>query len=276
MPAYPTLILHTGRQRMQFEGFIPPLWASAWGQDAFGFFADLLVHDIRQRFRWILPGSFLMGSPENEAERRTNETQHSVTLTRGFWLADTACTQALWQAVMNDNPSHFTDDPGLPVENVSWLDVQQFIERLNALFPDLQAKLPSEAQWEYACRAETQTPFSFGDNITPEQVNYDGNYPYAGGSKGLYRGKTVPVKSLPPNPWGLYEMHGNVWEWCADWYGDYPREAVIDPSGPGQGDGRVERGGSWSNNAGYTRSAPRYGLELDFRFNSLGFRLAPG
>jgi len=241
---------------------------------------DLNYQGVCQRFRWILPGNFLMGSPENEVEREalgTDETLHPVTLTRGFWLADTACTQALWRAVMNDNPSRFTGDPGLPVENVSWRDVQQFIERLNALFPDLQAKLPSEAQWEYACRAGTQTPFAFGNNITPELVNYDGNYPYAGGGKGLYRGKTVPVKSLPSNPWGLYEMHGNVWEWCADWYGDYPREAVTDPKGPGQGNGRVVRGGSWGINAWSTRSAYRdWGGPPDDRDAKLGFRLAPG
>ena len=276
MPAYPALIVHTGRQHMQFDSFIPPAWASAWGQDTRGLFADLTVKHITQRFRWIFPGNFLMGSPESEAERYSDETQHPVTLTRGFWLADTACTQALWQAVMNGNPSHFTGDPDLPVESISWLDVQQFIERLNALFPDLQAKLPSEAQWEYACRAGTQTPFSFGDNITPELVNYDGNYPYAGGEEGLYRKKTVPVKSLPPNPWGLYEMHGNVWEWCIDWYGDYPREAVIEPPGPGQGDGRVVRGGSWNFNAWYARSADRIRTVPDFRNYGLGFRLAPG
>ena len=276
MPAYPALILHTGRQRMQFDGFIPPVWAAAWGQDVFGLFADLTIQHITQRFRWILPGSFLMGSPESEVQRNADETLHPVTLTRGFWLADTACTQALWQAVMSDNPSHFTGDPGLPVENVSWLDVQQFIERLNALFPDLQIRLPTEAQWEYACRAGTKTPFTFGGNITPEQVNYDGNYPYAGGSKGLYRGKTVPVKSLPLNPWGLYEMHGNVWEWCTDWYDDYPKQAVIDPRGPDQGDRRVVRGGSWNDVAWLTRSAYRDWDELGGRDINLSFRLASG
>ena len=278
IPAYPSLIVHTGQQRMRFDCFIPPAWASAWGQDIFGCFADLEVKDILQRFRWIAPGSFLMGSPENEAERYSDETLHSVTLTRGFWLADTACTQALWQAVMDDNPSYFKGDLHLPVESVSWLDVQRFIKRLNGLFKDLdlQAKLPNEAQWEYACRAGTQTPFSFGDNITPEQVNYDGDYPYAGGSKGLYRAKTVPVKSLPPNPWGLHEMHGNVWEWCADWYDGYPKQAIVDPTGPGHGEHRVVCGGSWYDNAGSTRSANRGWVGPDFRHFNFGFRLAPG
>ena len=238
---------------------------------------DLNYQGVCQRFRWIFPGNFLMGSPENEAERSLDEILHPVTLTQGFWLADTACTQTLWRVVMNDSTSRFTGDLGLPVKVVSWLDVQQFIGRLNAMFPDLQAKLPTEAQWEYACRAGTQTPFSFGDNITPEQVNYQGNYPYAGGGeKDLYREKTVPVKSLPPNPWGLYQMHGNVWEWCADWYGDYPREAVIDPLGPDQGDGRVVRGGPWDDVAGSPRSANRNRYGPGFRNLNIGFRLALG
>ncbi len=116
---------------------------------------------------------------------------------------------------------------------------------MNTLFPDLHARLPTEAQWEYSCRAGTQTPFSFGENITPEHVNYHGEHPYAGSKNGQYRQKTVPVKSLPPNPWGLFEMHGNVWEWCTDWYEKvYPKQAVTDPSGPDDGTSRVLRGGS--------------------------------
>jgi hypothetical protein len=176
-------------------------------------------------------------------------------LSRGFWLADTACTQALWQAVTGAKPSYFKDDARNPVENVSWDEVQAFLSELNRRVPGLQARLPSEAEWEYACRAGTTTPFSFGDNITPEQVNYDGNYPYAGGEKGLYRQKTVPAGSLPANPWGLYEMHGNVWEWCADWYGDYPNTPQVDPTGPQTGASRVLRGGSWTSTAG-TRVVP--------------------
>ena len=273
MPAHPALIMHTGQQRMQFDSFIPPTWAAAWGQDAFGFFADLLVQDIRQRFRWIAPGSFLMGSPKSEIERNSDETLHLVTLTQGFWLADTACTQAFWQAVMNGNPSHFKGDPDFPVENVSWMDVHQFIERVNGLFPELQAKLPSEAQWEYACRAGTQTPFSFSGNITTGQVNYDDDHLYVFKREGLYRKKTVPVKSLPPNPWGLYEMHGNVWEWCEDWYGDYPDQKVIDPLGPDQGNSRVVHGGSWFLKAWDSRSAHRGGYRPGLCYFYIGFRL---
>lgn len=142
----------------------------------------------------------------------------------------------------------------------------------------LKAQLPTEAQWEYACCAGTDTPFSFGDNITPEQVNYEGNYPYAGGKKGLYRQKTVPVKSLPANPWGLYEMHGNVWEWCQDaWQEKLPAKPVTDPEGAGGDTGqRVVRGGSWLDEGRYCRSAYRLRLSPDLRFNLLGFRLALG
>ncbi len=268
------------------------LLPNPFGCDQFGLYADLEIlsrgvfkklfrnsNSIIQRFRWITPGTFMMGSPSDELERESfgiDETQHPVTLTQGFWLAESTCTQALWQAVMGKNPSRFQDNENNPVETVSWDDTQSFITQLNTLFPGLSARLPTEAEWEYACRAGTGTPFSFGDNITPEQVNYHGNYPYAGGEKGLYRGRTVPVKSLPPNPWGLYEMHGYVWEWCADWYGDYPRQAVTDPLGPDHGKGRVLRGGSWISIGGGVRSAIRSRSGPDLRNVYIGFRLALG
>jgi sulfatase modifying factor 1 len=202
-----------------FPNPFPTLWASEWGEDEFGLWMALTFQGVRQVFRWILPGTFLRGSPESEPGRYDDETQHPVTLTQGYWLADTACTQALWQAIMGENPAYFKDDANNPVESVSWDGVQQFIDKLNGLIPNLNVRLPTEAQWEYACRAGTTMPFSFGKDITPEQVNYNDKYPYAGGKKGFFRKKTVPVKSLPANPWGLYEMHGNVLEWCHDCYG---------------------------------------------------------
>jgi len=261
----------------EFPPKFPVPWACEWGEHrTYGLFMILEVKGVHQCFRWMPPGTFMMGSPETEIDRFADETQHEVTLTQGFWLADTACTQALWQEVMGENPSHFKGNPNNWVENVSWEDTQHFIARLNQLFPDLAARLPTEAEWEYACRAGTTTPFSFGDNITPEQVNYDGNRPYADGKKGVYREKTVPVKSLPANPWGLYEMHGNVWEWCQDWFSQYPNKPVIDPTGVETGDNRVLRGGFWNDGGRGIRSAVRVGNRPGYRDGDIGFRLALG
>ncbi|MFA7242947.1 MAG: formylglycine-generating enzyme family protein [Sulfuricellaceae bacterium] len=259
----------------------PEAWASAWGQDRHGLWQSFTVGGITQVLRWIPPGQFLMGSPPDEPERSPDdsdwsERRHPVLLTEGYWLADTACTQALWQVVMGDNPSGFKGDDK-PVENVSWQDISEnFLPALNALLPGLEAGLPSEAQWEYACRAGTTTPFWFGETITPEQVNYNGNYPYRGGEKGLYRKQTVEVKALPANDWGLHQMHGNVWEWCADWLGPYAPGLATDPAGPPTGRARVLRGGSWFSDGWHCRSAERFGRVPDRRRDSFGFRLARG
>ena len=269
--------LHAPHLALTVAGIARPRWARALGRDAYGLFSEIEVGGVRQRFRWIAPGRFLMGSPADEPERMPErEAQHEVTLSRGYWLADTACTQGLWQAVMGENPSHFKDDARNPVETVSWDDVQRFIGELQRRVGGLAVRLPSEAEWEYACRAGTTTPFSFGDELTPERVNYHGNVPYAGGAKGRYREKTVAVASLPANAWGLYEMHGNVWEWCADWYGDYANEPQVDPQGPPSGDSRVVRGGSWFSDGGRVRSADRRRFEPGNRVRFVGFRLALG
>ena len=256
-------------------------WANAREQaavqfDDFGLYYDLAVNGVIQRFRWIEPGTYMMGSPETEAERYDNEVLHTVTLSTGYWLADTAVTQALWRAVMGNNPARFKENTENPVEQVSWNDAQHFIETVNRQHAAVQLRLPTEAEWEYACRAGTDTPFSFGDTITTEQVNFDGNFPYAGGKKGEYRGKTVAVKSLPPNRWGLYEMYGNVWEWCQDRYGGYPAEPLTDPQGPMRGAARVVRGGSWYDFGRNVRSANRDRFTPDERNDALGFRLALG
>jgi len=260
----------------------PPRWASGLGQDAFGYYAEFSVFTgsqywkhVTQRMRWIPPGTFLMGAALGEPTDFGPETQHEVTLTQGFWLADSACSQSLWFAITKKNPSKFQGDQ-LPVEGVSFEDVQSFLGDLNKLVPDASFALPTEAQWEYACRAGTQTPFSFGNTITTDQVNYDGNYRYGKSKKGECRQKTVDVKALPANAWGLYQMHGNVWEWCADWYADYSPEPQVDPTGPDTGSGgsgRVLRGGSWVSLAANVRSAYRVAYDPGVRFVRLGFRL---
>ncbi len=258
-----------------FPAEFPAPWACDWGEDEHGLYMAFRYRGVRQQLRWIVPGEFMMGSPESEAERWEDETPHRVILSRGFWLADTTCTQALWQAVMDDNPSHFKGEER-PVEQVSWDDVQNFIARLNVMTPGEGFRLPTEAEWEYACRAGTTTPFGFGKQITPEQVNYNGNYPYAGGQEGLYREETVLVKTLPCNSWGLYQMHGNVWEWCRDWDGKYSTETVTGPTGPTEGVFRVLRGGCWFDDGRFARSAQRFATVPSHRVDFLGFRLARG
>jgi hypothetical protein len=275
LPASGRLRIKTDYQELILDSIERPKWAETIGRDEYGLYADFRIGNVVQRLRWIVPGEFLMGSPESEAERLDSETQHRVILTQGYWLADTACTQALWQAVLGDNPSGFKGEDR-PVENVSWDDAQRFIARLNELAPGGGFRLPTEAEWEYACRAGMTTAFWFGDQITPEQVNYDGNYPYAGGPKGQYREQTVAVKALPCNGWGLYQMHGNVWEWCQDWFGDYPAETVVDPAGPAGGVRRVLRGGSWISSGGIVRSAHRHAYDPGNRLVNGGFRLARG
>ena len=255
---------------------IVPSWGTQRGKDNYGPYVELNVGRVRQRFRWIEPGEFLMGSSDSEPERDDDEQQHTVRLTEGYWIADTACTQALWQEVMSENPSHFKGG-NLPVEQVSWVDAVRFINKLNDRLGALFA-LPTEAQWEYACRAGTTTPFSFGETISSEKVNFDGSRPYDNGQTSEDRQKTVEVASLPANDWGLYEMHGNVLEWCTDWFDiyDVSQDIGIDPIGPETGEYRVLRGGSWRYVGRLCRSAVRdHGLP-DVRLNYLGFRLVSG
>jgi len=198
-------------------------------------------------------------------------------------------TQKEYQEVMGTNPSNFKGD-NLPVEQVSWYDAVNYCNRLSqkeGLTPAYTIngenvtwnynasgyRLPTEAEWEYACRAGTTTPFSTGNNITTSQANYDGNYPYNNNAKGTYREKTTAVGSFSPNPWGLYDMHGNVWEWCWDWYGDYPNNAQPDYRGASSGSYRVIRGGGWDSDAQLLRSASRsYGTPSS-RDGDVGFRL---
>jgi formylglycine-generating enzyme len=267
----------------------PPPWCCAWGDDRYGLWANFEVllgeQAIVQRMRWIEPGVFVMGSPPEEEGRYDDEgPQHQVTISAGFWLADTACTQALWQAVMGENPSSFNTEnkggPTHPVENVSWNMIQTFLPKLQAMLPGCVATLSTEAEWEYACRAGTTTPFSFGETINTKQVNYAGDV-YGSGKEGQYRDQTFGVKILPANAWGLYQMHGNVWEWCADKPRQYKNEPVTDPNlavalAPvlGTSAARVLRGGGWDRSARFVRSAYRGHLEPGGRYGGTGFRFA--
>jgi formylglycine-generating enzyme required for sulfatase activity len=256
-----------------------PAWASDFGADEYGIYAEFSVKGVVQRMRWIPPGKFMMGSPESEAEGETNETQHEVILTQGFWLADTACTQELWEAVMGENPSSFKDDPHNPVEQVSWEMIRSedgFLERLNAAVPGLYSCLPTESQWEYAARAGNATSFWWKHPLTTDQANYNGQYSMVDKVDGGYRRKTVPAKYFKRNAWGLWQMHGNVWEWCEDWIGDYPKGTVIDPVGPPTGASRVLRGGGWGDIGRYLRSAYRDFDQPSCAWYLNGFRLARG
>jgi formylglycine-generating enzyme required for sulfatase activity len=255
---------------------VPEDWPYPLFKDQYGLYAEVDLAGIRQRFRWIQPGYFQMGSPPTETGRFDNEILHPVTLSRGYWLAETACTQALWQAVMEENPSRFKE-ANRPVENVSWHDVQRFLDKLNRLQPQLNLRLPTEAEWEYACRAKTQTPFNFAEPLSTTLINYRGVWEYGTGEwgEGALQ-ETAAVKSYPPNAWGLYEMHGNVWEWCQDWYGEYPPGLAKDPPGPASGSLRVLRGGSWSNDGRDCRSAVRYYRSPVIADDFIGFRLARG
>ena len=178
---------------------------------------------------------------------------------------------------MGDNPSHFSGNDH-PVENVSWEDAMSFCQKLNQMDPKKPQgyvySLPTEAQWEYACRAGTSTATAFGDSLSSRDANFDGNIPYGGASEGPDLQRTTAVGSYRPNAWGFYDMHGNVWEWCHDWYGDYTGGSVTDPVGPSSGTHRVSRGGSWINIGEDCRSVNRDRSIPGYRGFDLGFRLS--
>ena len=224
------------------------------------------------------PGRFTMGSASMEDGRNDDEVLHDVEITRPFLLGQDEVTQQEWRAVMGNAPSHFgTCGPRCPVENITFADVQQFLEKLNAHGPQtLRYRLPTEAEWEYGCRARTTGPFSTGENLTTAQANYNGRQPYGSFPAAEFRQKTTPVGTFPLNPWGLADMHGNVWEWTSDWYGPYAEgvAANIDPHGMASGEKRVIRGGSWFFDANSARCALRYTHAPQDRGFSVGFRLA--
>ena len=238
---------------------------------------DRFQNNLGMEFVYIAPGKFWMGSPSNEPKREDNETRHQVALTKGYYIQTTEVTQGQWEAIMGSNPSSFKDcGSDCPVENVSWNDIQKYVKALKNK-DNQDYRLPTEAEWEYAARAGTNTLFAFGDCLSTSQANYDGNSPMPNCSKGTYRKRTVSVGSFSPNAWGLYDMHGNVYEWCQDWYGEYDTNGnglIQDPIGPSTGSYRVLRGGGWSINARICRSADRGGSSPGYRGRFDGFRLA--
>lgn len=271
-------------------------WVMATGRDRYGLWADAEVGGVSLRFRWIPPGRFRMGSPESEPGRDDDEGPlHEVELSGGFWLAETPCTQALWQAVTGTNPSKYVS-VDRPVERVSWDECKSFIARLDTLVPGLEARLPTETEWEYACRGGTTGATWVGDldirgaNDAPKLdaiAWYGGNsgrdfdlsngydssawpdkqYPHT-------RSGTRPVRRKLANPLGLFDMLGNVYEWCEDWSGPYDAAPTRDPSGPSSGSYRVYRGGSWFSLATNVRAASRLAYDPDYANDDLGFRLA--
>jgi uncharacterized protein (TIGR02996 family) len=230
-----------------------------------------LDSDMQMEFAWLPPGSFLMGSPRGEEGRGVDETQHRVTLSRGFWLGVSPVTQAQWVAMMGSNPSGCQGE-GHPVEMVSWDDCQEFCHQLSSR-DGQRYQLPSEAQWEYACRAGTTTPFHVGATLSTELANYDGTYTYGKGERGIDRSQTTAVGGFPPNAWGLYDMHGNVWEWCRDWHGPYGSDYIEDPEGSNTGETRVLRGGSWRDDPGHCRAACRSRLAPAYSCGTAGCRV---
>jgi len=309
--------IRTPRSTLSLRPLTKPAWARAIGRDGSGLWAELFVKGVAYRMRWIPPGRFVMGSPEDEPGRYREEgPQHEVTITRGFWLGETPVTQALWEAVMGENPSRFKT-PDRPVEQVSWEECQGeggLMERLNrAIEPEDDAeddakeddperfRLPTEAEWEYACRAGTRTATYAG----PIEILGAWNAPvldgiaWYGGNSGVEydlddgvdssewpdkqhehsRAGTRRVAQKLANAWGLHDMLGNVWEWCMDrWDGSsvYASEPQRDPSGASTGEGRVIRGGSWVSVAGYVRAACRGASDPGNRDGHLGLRLARG
>lgn len=218
------------------------------------------------QFQWCPPGTFAMGSPGIEAGHTSDETLHEVTISNGFWLSRYEVTQAQWNSVVGQNPSEFPGN-NRPVENVTWHDVQDFLTLLNVTSWGSSYRLPTEAEWEYACRAGTTTRYYWGNDPAESMID---DYAWYWDTGDL---ETHPVGEKTPNAWGLYDMIGNVFEWCQDRYGQYPENPVTDPAGPNAGNSRVVRGGSWDSFPEACRSAARDSRLPNTVSGDLGFRL---
>ena len=246
------------------------------------------IHDpkVEMEFVYIKPGDFIMGSPPDEYGREADEVQHKVTISKGFWIQKTEVTQWQWKQLMPFDRAqslwemHNRLGDNYAIDGISWNEVQEFIQKLNDKDPKYTYRLPTETEWEYACRAGTTTPFSFGECINKTQVNYRGSTPYKDCVKRRNPKAEIekldigmPVASYPANPWGLYDMHGNIYEMCQDWYGDYPTGHVTDPKGPQNGELKVVRGGSFGWGAVDCRSAKRASIATTIKPQFYGFRL---
>jgi formylglycine-generating enzyme required for sulfatase activity len=235
-----------------------------------------ITNSIGMKLVLIPKGTFMMGSPESEQGRQKNEDQHEVTISKDYYLGVHEVTQAQYEKVIGKNPSHFqgaivgNENADLPVENVSCDDAVVFCKKLSDLPEEMKAgrvyRLPTEAEWEYACRAGSKTAYLFDDE--------EGLLPEYGWFNRNSSNRTHTVGLLEPNAWGLYDMHGNVWEWCSDWYGEYPKGAVRNPTGPKVGSDRVCRGGSWDFEAANCRSAFRNWNYPSLRLDYYGLRVA--
>ena len=232
-----------------------------------------ISNSVGMHFVYIPPGSYIMGSPSNEVGRTIDEEQHRVTLTNGYYVQTTEVTQKQWKAVMGELPRYIKKcSEECPVERLSWKDAQTFISKLNQLEGVDYYRLPTEAEWEYAARAGTITAFPNGEITNAacgDQKMSDIGW-YCGNSKSYPH---HPVAQKAPNSWGIYDMHGSVWEWCSDWYSSYPQGSVTDPSGPSDGIERVIRGGGLGDNARSCRSANRLSLGSDITIDNIGMRL---
>jgi len=260
--------------------------------------SEPLVSSVGLKMLPIPAGGFTMGSPDSEKSRGSDEAQVEVTLTEAFHMAETEVTQGQWMKVMNtslkeqieskDGPlgrgANLVEEASAegadqPMCFVNWQDTLDFCEKLTELdrvagvLPEGWVySIPTEAQWEYVCRAGTQSVFAYGDTLTSDQANFYGKLPYGVETEGVYREKTTPVKTFKPNAWGLYDMHGNLYEWCLDWYTE-ELEGGENPVGPAEGEGRIIRGGTWNRKATSCRSAYRYSSNPTARGYNIGFRV---
>ena len=235
---------------------------------------NTVTNSLGMEFVHVPPGSFLRGSPIDEVGRTSDEGQHKVTLTNGYYVQTTEVTQKQYKAVMGALPLYIRKcSEECPVERLSWEDAQTFISKLNKLEGVDYYRLPTEAEWEYAARAGSITAFANGEissvacggDPTLSEIGW-----YCGDSKSYPH---HPVAQKTPNSWGIYDMHGSVWEWCTDWFSSYPQGSVTDPSGPSDGKERVVRGGGLADTARSCRSANRYSLRPDIMFDNIGLRL---